>query len=109
MFRERLRSWERNFHDYVEKLCRDPNVLEAYLVGSRARGNHLPYSDYDVAVVVRNGLDKLTEAERLRRLREKPFPLDLIFVWESELGDPIYAKMLENAKPLCRGGEREHG
>jgi HEPN domain-containing protein/predicted nucleotidyltransferase len=102
VFASRLSSWERGFKAYVERLCGDPSVLEAYLVGSRARGDNLPGSDYDVLVAVRDGTDKLEAAFRLRRLRgEDIFPLDLIVVWESELNDPVYAEMLRGARSLC--------
>ena len=97
----RLKQWEEAFNDFVKALCRDPNVLKAYLVGSRARGEALPYSDYDVVVVVPDGLDKLEEAVRLRRLRERPFPLDLIVIHVSEENDKLYEKMMEKARRLC--------
>ena len=100
----RMAEWEGAFREYAERLCRDPLVLEAYLVGSRARGDHLPYSDYDVAVVVPAGADKLEAAERLRALRRRPFPLDLVVLDEEEARSPLFRRMLEEGRPLCRRG-----
>lgn len=104
---ERMKGWEEAFREYVERLCRDPAVLEAYLVGSRARGDNLPYSDYDVVVIVPPDRDRLEEAVRLRRLRRRGFPLDLLVLHPDEARDPVYREMLRVAKPLCRKAERK--
>ncbi len=98
----RLSEWEEAFREYVERLCQEDMVLEAYLVGSRARGDHLPYSDYDVVVVVPPGIDKLEASERLRKLRKRSFPLDLIVLHSDETRDPLFAEMLREGKVLCR-------
>jgi len=97
----RLQGWEEAFRLFAERLCRHPLVAEAYLVGSRARGGWLPYSDYDVLVVVEDGVDPLEAAEELRRLRGEGFPLDLLVVERSRLRDPLIARMLEGARKLC--------
>ena len=97
----RPRECEEAFREYVEKLCRHPLVLEAYLVGSRARGDHLPYSDYDIVVVIPDGVDKVEAAVVLRMLRERSFPLDLIPLYPGEKSDPLYVEMLRDAKRLC--------
>ena len=98
---KRIREWNDGFREFVERLCREEIVIEAYLVGSRARGDNLPYSDYDVLVVVPDDLDKIEAAIKLRRLRRKSFPLDLIVLWASETADKVYAEMMRGAKKLC--------
>jgi len=98
----RLSEWEEAFREYVERLCREEIVLEAYLVGSRARGDNLPYSDYDVVVVVPPSIDKLEAAERLRKLRKRSFPLDLIVLHGDEAEDPLFEEMLREGKRLCK-------
>lgn len=40
VYARRLRSWEKAFNDFVESLCRSSHVVEAYLAGSRARGDN---------------------------------------------------------------------
>lgn len=100
MYARRMKSWEEGFKEFVSVLCMD-NVLEAYLVGSRARGDYLPYSDYDVVVIVRESSDPLEEAVRLRRLRKHSFPLDLIVLTPSQASDPIYDEMFRTAIKLC--------
>ncbi len=102
---ERFRSWNRAFEEFVERLCREEIVLEAYLVGSRARGDNLPYSDYDVVVVIPPTLDKLDVIVKLRLLRTGSFPLDLIALYPDELEDPLYREMLRYAKRICIRGE----
>ena len=101
MYATRVREYDEAFKEFVETLCRSDMVLKAFLVGSRARGDNLPYSDYDVVVVVPSGSDKLSTAEQLRRLRKKSFPLDLIVLYRDELEDPVYSEMLKNAIELC--------
>jgi predicted nucleotidyltransferase len=101
---ERLKRWESSFRDYIRKLCKEDIVIEAYLVGSRARGDNLPYSDYDVVVIVPDGIDKLDAVVKLRRLRNEPFPLDLIVLNLSDVRDPIFKRMLEEGVRLCNKG-----
>ncbi|GAB6148251.1 nucleotidyltransferase domain-containing protein [Stetteria hydrogenophila] len=101
VYAERMKAWEGAFREFVEVLCRNGNVLEVYLSGSRARGNSLPYSDYDVVVIVREARDPVEEAVRLRRLRRRSFPLDLLVLTPSEARDPLYRGMLEGAVRLC--------
>ena len=101
VYAARLKGWEEAFRDYVRRLCGSRLVIEAYLVGSRARGDNLPYSDYDVVVVVPEAVDRVEAAEELRRLRRKAFPLDLLVLHPDEVSDPIYAEMLRRARRLC--------
>ena len=86
-----------------ERLERRPEILEAYLFGSQARGDAMPHSDIDVAVYV--------DRERL-----PPAPwgyaADLITDLMSALGrNEIDVVILNNAPPLLyhrvlRDGER---
>jgi predicted nucleotidyltransferase len=74
-------------------------VEEAYLVGSRARGDWTPSSDFDVAVVVGDDVDPVDVATRVRLLRGS-IPLDVVEIRRGELGDPVYAGMLKYARGL---------
>lgn len=94
-------SWYREFENFVKELCRNDHILELYLVGSRARGNNRPSSDFDVVVVVKDDYDPLAVAETFRLLRRAFFPLDLIVICRRELKDPVYTEMLSQAKKLC--------
>jgi len=86
-----------------ERLERRPEILEAYLFGSQARGDAMPHSDIDVAVYV--------DRERL-----PPAPwgyaADLITDLMSALGrNEIDVVVLNDAPPLLyhrvlRDGER---
>jgi len=98
---ERVRGWSEAFEEYTKNLCRESIVVEAYLVGSRARGDHLPYSDYDIVVVVPDHVDKLEAAYRLRRIRKKSFPLDLIVLHTSETTEKLYTEMMRDSERIC--------
>lgn len=101
IYAKRVREYDKAFKEFIEALCKSGMVIKAFLIGSRARGNNLPYSDYDVVVVIPDNSDKLSTIEELRRVRKKSFPLDLIALYKDELEDPIYNEMLKNAKKLC--------
>lgn len=101
VYARRLSEYDKAFGEFVEVLCKDDRVIDVLLTGSRARGDALPYSDYDVIVVIPDNSDKLSLVEELRRLRRRSFPLDLIAIHESELRDPLYSEMLRNSMKLC--------
>ncbi len=73
------------------------------LFGSRARGDYLPYSDYDVAVILEDVGDKLAAIEEFRRLKPRGLPLDLLVIRVDELSDPLVSKMLEGCIVLYDG------
>jgi len=75
------------------------------LFGSRARQTHLPYSDYDVALILpeKHCTDKFEVLNQARRLKPPGFSLDLIVICEGELEDPLVKSMLNNAKVLYNG------
>lgn len=54
---------------FVEKASRVVKVVEAYIVGSRARGDYLDESDIDVLIVA-DGVDHLNMLERLKLLTD---------------------------------------
>ncbi|BEP16728.1 nucleotidyltransferase domain-containing protein [Pyrofollis japonicus] len=102
-----------------EKVAKSDELLEAFLArlrekyprsaivlfGSRARGDHLPYSDYDVALVLRDEdcADKVGVAEEARALKPPGLSLDLIVLCVSELDDPLVKQMLGAKKVLYDG------
>jgi predicted nucleotidyltransferase len=57
LMRDRVSRMEEDFRIFVEELCRGGLAKEVYLVGSRARGDSMPYSDYDIVLVVGDGID----------------------------------------------------
>ena len=73
------------------------------LFGSRARGDFVPYSDYDIAVILRSVNDKLKVIERLRRLKPEGIDLDLIVLSVDDLRDPLIRSMLSDRKILHNG------
>ena len=57
----------RRARSFVEKASRMLDVVEAYIVGSRARGDYLDVSDVDVVILAR-GVEGLNSLERLELL-----------------------------------------
>jgi len=89
--------------EYVKRLKEEMPKSTILLFGSRARGNSLPYSDYDIAVIFDKVKDKIEMVERLRRLKPKGIDLDLIILSVDEIKDPLVKKMLEGSKILYNG------
>ncbi len=75
------------------------------LFGSRSAESHLPYSDYDVMVILEEVSDKLATIEELRRMKPRGLPLDLLVFQMDELSDPLVSNMLEKCKVLYDGLE----
>ena len=76
----KIREGDKLLREYVEKISRKYPKSTIILFGSRARGDYLPYSDYDIAVVLQKVDDKISEIEELRKLKPKGLPLDLLVI-----------------------------
>ena len=97
----RVEGYGKAFEEFTKELCASNLVEEAYLAGSRARGDWETSSDFDVVVVVRDDVDPIDVATRVRLLKGKSMPLDVVVLKRSELGDPVYAEMLRYARRIC--------
>ena len=91
------------FRVYVERLREAYPRSTILLFGSRARGDHLPYSDYDVALILPSVADRLAEAVKARSLKPPELPLDLVILEPADLEDPLIAKMLRGCIVLHDG------
>jgi predicted nucleotidyltransferase len=101
LMRDRVSRVEEDFRVFVEELCRSGLAKEVYLVGSRARGDSMPYSDYDIVLIVGSEVDPLHVVEKVRLTRRARVPLDVVVLREDELGDPLYGEMLKYKRRLC--------
>jgi predicted nucleotidyltransferase len=87
-----------------ERLARRPEILEAYLFGSQARGDAMPHSDIDIAVYV--------DRAHLAPAPWGYYAADLMTDLMSALGrNEVDVVVLNNAPPLLyhrvlRDGER---
>jgi len=97
---ELLKDETRLLEEYTARIRRIHPRCAIILYGSRARGNPLPYSDYDVAIIIEKIDDKLKAIEEFRKLKPRGFSLDLIVLDISELSDPIIRKMFEGSRIL---------
>jgi hypothetical protein len=73
------------------------------LFGSRARGDYMPYSDYDIAVVFRKVTDERELMLRIRSLKPSGLPLDLLVLSVDDLSDPVIREMLKGCVILYDG------
>ncbi len=89
--------------EYIERIKRNYPRSTIILFGSRAKGGQLPYSDYDIAVVLENIDDKLEMTIKLRRLKPHGLDLDLIVLDKRELEDPMIKAMLGEKRILYDG------
>ncbi len=90
--------------EYVGVLSRVYSRSTVVLFGSRARGESLPYSDYDIMVVLEEVGDKLSEAMCVYSLKPRPLPVDVVVVGVDELGDPIIMRMLSRGCVIIYDG-----
>jgi len=97
----RVEGYGKAFEELTRELCASGLVEEAYLVGSRARGDWTTSSDFDLVVVIADDADPIDVATRVRLMRRESIPLDAVVLRRSELGDPVYAEMMRYAKRVC--------
>ena len=98
---KRVSEYEKRFREFIEELCRSGLAEEVYLVGSRARGDNIPSSDFDVVLVIDDDRDPVEVAIKARLLRREAFPLDIVVLRRSEVSDRIYSEMLKHSKKIC--------
>ncbi|MGQ4891349.1 MAG: nucleotidyltransferase domain-containing protein [Candidatus Njordarchaeia archaeon] len=90
---------EKKFEKFVEALKKQMVGKAAiYLIGSRAQGNALPYSDYDIIIFHKNNEKEI--AETISKIRPKGVPIDIIYLPEEAIKDKIVQKMLKDAKKI---------
>ena len=91
---------EKRLSEFVKRISARIPDSTIVLFGSRARGESLPYSDYDIAVIVRRLEDRISETEQIMRLKPRSISVDLILLEQGDLEDPLIRKMLEGSKIL---------
>ena len=101
--REKVSKGDELLREYTRRIAERYPESAIILFGSRAKGRPLPYSDYDVLVVLKNVNDKLSAIEGLRRLKPRGLPLDLLVISAGELNDPLISAMLKGSKVLYNG------
>ena len=79
----RLSKQDELLQEFVAKIAGKLDRCAILLFGSRARGDNLPYSDFDIAVIVERVEDKLALIEELRALKPRGLPVDLIVLEKS--------------------------
>ena len=93
--RERNRGLEQLLYEYVNALAKLYPNSTILIFGSRARGEYLPYSDYDVMIIVKDLNNKVEETINAYKVKPHKLPVDLVLIDMSELEDPVIQKMLK--------------
>jgi len=75
---ELLKRQNELLDEFVKNVAERLGRCAVLLFGSGARDNHLPYSDFDIAIVVEEAVDKLSLIEELRASKPRGLPLDLV-------------------------------
>lgn len=100
---EKIKVREAVLKEFVERIaCKYPESI-VLLFGSRARGGELPYSDYDLAIILKDVEDTLNIVENIRMLKPKCLGADIVVLGIKDIRDPIVVKMLNESKILYRG------
>jgi len=99
----KIRDSEKLLHEYVRRISERYPESIVVLFGSRARGDNFPYSDYDIAVILRRVDNKFSTIEELRRLKPRGLPLDLLVIQVNELSDPLILGMFKKCRVLYNG------
>ncbi|MPZ89133.1 MAG: hypothetical protein GEU81_13910 [Nitriliruptorales bacterium] len=84
------------------RLAAEPDVLVAYLFGSRARGTARPGSDYDVAVLLTEGAD--AHRRQLEMMAVLGDGVDVIVLNQAPIA--LAYRVLRDGKLLVRRDER---
>ena len=100
---EKIKKGDFLLNLYVERIAEEFPLSTVILFGSRARGDPLPYSDYDIAVIFDVVEDKLSLIEKLRRMKPKGLPLDLLVLSLEEIFDPLIRGMFKDSRILYDG------
>ncbi len=104
ILRESVKNYEKAFRKFVNKLIEKfGDQVTIILFGSRAGGRARESSDYDVAVIVRDNVDRISLLEDVSKLREDPVPIDIVVIKISELDLEIVKKMLNESKIIWNG------
>ena len=92
------------FKLYIENIISFFNgKVTLILFGSRARGDNMLSSDYDLAVVVEKCNDVLELTEKLLKMKPHGLPVDIAVFSVDELRDPLVTKMLTPCRILYNG------
>ena len=100
---EKKRKRKQLLEEYVRLLSNMYPKSLILLFGSRSRGEELPYSDYDLAVVLEEINDYIEETHRMRLLKPRGISVDLLALTVRDLEDPLIFKMLQDAIPIYNG------
>ncbi len=104
ILRKNVKKYDNSFRNFIEKIIKKfGDNVTIVLFGSRATGRAKESSDYDVALIVRDDIDRMDFLEEVSKLREDPIPIDIIVIKISELDLNIVKKMFYNSKIIWNG------
>ena len=99
-----VKEYDRAFNRFLDKLIKTfGNNISVLLFGSRASGKAKDSSDYDVAIIVRDDVDRVDFMEKISMLKNGHVPIDIVVIKISELDNETVKKMLTPCKVLWDG------
>ena len=89
-----------NLIEVIRNIANEFNIEKVILYGSKARGDHAPTSDYDIAIISNNltPLDKALIYDRIDDI-ETLKKIDLVFLEGSE-SDSFHKNILKEGKVI---------
>lgn len=102
--RENVATYEKQFQSYIKDLVRElRGKCSIVLFGSRARGDNVESSDFDLAIIIKDDMNALEFLEKAAKLNKTGVPVDLVVLKEEDLEKGTIRKMLEGCKIIYDG------
>ena len=102
--RESVIRYSDEFQRYIRKVIEAlGDTCSIVLFGSRARGDNMESSDFDVAIIVKDELSTFDVLDKVVVIERGCVPVDLVVLKISDLERVIIRKMLMKCKILYDG------
>ena len=102
--RNRVKRYEELFKKFIDNIVQLlGNKVTIILFGSRASGENMESSDFDLMIIVENDADRLSLMEKLYELKPEGVPIDIVVIKKKELEIGTIKKMLKNRRIIHDG------
>jgi len=98
-----MKSSERIFNLLHEEAEEDPNIIGFFLGGSRGKDFVTEHADYDVYIIVKDGLVK----SYMKLLKER-FPVHDFYIWVEDVTEKLEIKDFGGIMVFSLSGFEEH-
>lgn len=102
--RDLVKNYDKYFKMFLDDIIsRFQDEITVILFGSRVSGKARESSDYDVAIIVRDDVDRIKFMEEISTMRKGGIPIDIVVLKKSEIKNEIIKKMLTPSKIIWDG------